>query len=127
MTARNTDWLETLVSWTSGLVVLALLGYLVRDAVSERQPATFTVSAGSPLAAGDAMHVPVSVRNTGDRAVQELVVTVTLERSGAEPREATFTLDWLAGRSLRRGVAVFPRAALSGGRVTAEVTGFAEP
>lgn len=121
------DWLETAFSWASGLIVVALLAYLLWDAMQEDRPAAFQVSTGVPTAVGSAVQVPVTVHNTGDRAVQGLEVTVTLERAGGERSEASFTLDWLAGRSRRHGVAVFPRASASGARATAEVSGFAEP
>lgn len=122
------DWLETAFSWTSGALVLALLAYLLWDAAHEDRPAAFQVNVGRPVAAGRAVHVPVTVRNTGDRAVQALEVTVTLDRAdGGPPPEASFTFDWLAGRSSRRGVAVFPRASAAGARAAAAVTGFAEP
>ena len=127
------DWLERSFSWASGLLVLALLANLLWDAAHEDRPAAFETTVERPVAAGTAVHVPVLVRNTGDRAVQGLEVTVTLESSGGAggaggaPPEASFTLDWLAGRSERRGVAVFPRASAEGARATAEVTGFGVP
>ena len=110
--------------------MLALLGNLLWDAAHEDRAAAFRVVAGAPAAAvggGTAVHVPVTVHNTGDRAVQGLEVTVTLHGAAGETAEASFTLDWLAGRSSRRGVAVFPRAAAAGARASAEVSGYAEP
>jgi len=122
------DWLERTFSWLSGALVLALLASLAWDAAHDDRPAAFRVSVGPPAAVGSAVHVPVTVHNTGERAAQGLEVTVTLVRAGGgEAPEASFTLDWLAGRSSRRGVAVFPRAEAAGARATAAVTGFAEP
>lgn len=121
------DWLETAFSWASGALVVALLAYLLRDAAHDDQPAAFRLSVGTPVGMGSAVHVPVTVHNTGDRAVQGLGVTVKLERDGQTASEASLTFDWLAGRSSRRGMAVFPRASVSGARATAEINGFAEP
>ena len=122
------DWLERAFSWASGALVLVLLAYLLWDAAHDDRPAAFRLAVERPTAVGGAVHVPVTVHNDGDLAAQQLEVTVRLARAaGGAPAEASFTLDWLAGRSTRRGVAVFPREEALGARATAEVVGYAVP
>ena len=121
------DWLERGFSWASGALVIALLAYLAWDARREASPAEFRVRVDSVVQVGEMTHVRVRVDNLGHRAAQTVEVTVTLEGAGAASEERSFTLDWLAGKSTRRGMAVFPRTSAPAARATAQVTGFAVP
>jgi uncharacterized protein (TIGR02588 family) len=124
-TAAATDWLERIASAVSALLVAGLFALLVWDAVRHHSAAEFTARVGEHRAVGEQHYLAVSVENTGDRAVRDVEVSVTLAAADSTD-EATFTIDWLPGKSTRHGMVILPRDP-SGGRVRAAVTGFAEP
>jgi uncharacterized protein (TIGR02588 family) len=119
------DWLERLASWMSAALLAALVAFLVWDAARPDLPAAFRVRVEEPSVVGGQLHVPVIVENVGDRAARAVEVSVSSGDRGS-PAEAAFTIDWLPGRSSRRGVAVLP-AGPSPTRLNAEVRGFVEP
>jgi uncharacterized protein (TIGR02588 family) len=121
------DWLERGFSWASGALVIVLLAYLAFDARREASATEFRVRVDSVVQIGEMIHVPVRVDNLGHRAAQTVEVTVTLTGASGASEERSFTLDWLAGSSTRRGMAVFPRASGPSSRARAYVTGFAVP
>jgi uncharacterized protein (TIGR02588 family) len=123
--ARPADPLELVVTWISGALLAAMLGFLVWDAFQPSRAPAFETSIESQAQRGSSTHVTVAVRNVGDEAARTVEVRVIPEAGGARA-EAHFTLDWVPGRSTRRGVAVFPQA-VGLGRLRAEVTGYAEP
>ena len=63
--------------------------------------------------------------NVGDEAAREVEVRVVTEAGETGP-EGHFSLDWLPGRSTRRGVAVLPRS-VPVEQLRAEVSGYAKP
>lgn len=125
--ATRPDWLERGFSWASGALVTALLAYLAWDAQREASPTEFRVRVDSVVQVGEMIHVPVRVDTLGHRAAQTVEVTVTLRGASDASEGKSFTLDWLAGKSTRRGMAVFPRGPEPASRATAQVTGFAVP
>jgi|SRR5687768_15619482 len=123
---RGADWLELAASWASAVVVLALLGLLAWDAARSDAPPAFLMQVEPPRAAGSLFHVPVTVHNVGDAPAQGVEVTVSVRVGDSTAAEGSFTIDWLPGRSTRRGVAVLG-ADPARGRVAAEVRGYTEP
>jgi uncharacterized protein (TIGR02588 family) len=123
--ASKPDALELVVTWISGVLFLGLLCFLLWDARQPSDPPSFETVIEAREQRGAQGYVTVAVRNAGDEAARSVEVRVT-SASGDPAAEARFTLDWLPGRSARRGVAV-----LSGrvdlGRLRAEVTGYAKP
>ena len=123
--AGKPDALELIVTWISGVLFLGLLVFLLWDARQPSEPPSFETSIESSAQRGSHTYVTVAVRNLGDEAARSVEVRVVPE-SGAAGGEAHFTLDWLPGRSTRRGVAVLPPGTASQ-RLRAEVAGFAKP
>jgi uncharacterized protein (TIGR02588 family) len=122
---QSPDALELIVTWISGALLAGMLAFLVWDARRPSQPPSFETSIESRAQRGSYAYVTVAVRNLGDDAARAVEVRVVPEaaETGAE---AHFTLDWLPGRSTRRGIAVLPQS-VGLGRLRAEVAGYAEP
>jgi uncharacterized protein (TIGR02588 family) len=122
---RAPDALELTVTWISAALLAGMLGFLVWDALQPSRPPSFDTSIESRSQRGGYVHVTVAVRNLGDEAARAVEVRVVPEPAETGT-EAHFTLDWVPGRSTRRGIAVFPQS-VTLGRARAEVTGYAEP
>ena len=123
--ARPPDLLELIVTWISGALLAAIIGFLIWDASRTSLPPSFETSIVSQERRGAYAYVTVAVRNLGDEAARTVEVRVVPE-DGEAGAEARFTLDWLPGRSTRRGIAVFPQS-IAPGRLRAQVAGYAEP
>jgi uncharacterized protein (TIGR02588 family) len=120
------DWIERLATIISAVLVLGVIAVLVWDAVHPDRPASLDVSTGRPTAVGRHWHVPIVVRNSGDVAVQEVNVSVSLQHPDTTVRDIDIRIDWLPGRSERAIDAVFA-VDPSRGKLTAEVQSFDEP
>ena len=120
------DWVERLATIISAVLVLGVVAVLVWDAVHPDRPASLDVSTGRPTAVGRHWHVPIVVRNSGDVAVQEVNVSVSLQHPDTSVRDLDIRIDWLPGRSERAIDAVFA-VDPSRGTLTAEVQSFDEP
>ena len=123
--ANKPDALELIVTWISGALFLGLVGFLLWDASQPSDPPSFETVIEAREQRGSYGYVTVAVRNVGDEAARSVEVRVTPE-SGEPVAEAHFTLDWLPGRSTRRGVAVLSQR-VDLGRLRAEVAGYAKP
>jgi uncharacterized protein (TIGR02588 family) len=123
--AHKPDALELIVTWISGALFLSVLGFLLWDARQPSRPVSFETAIESQSQRGSSTYVTVAVRNLGDEAARAVMVRVVSEAGEAAP-QAHFTLDWLPGRSTRRGVAVFPPG-FSSRPIRAEVSGYARP
>ena len=120
------DRLERGATWASAAIMLGLLGLLGWDAARSDAPPSFRTQLEPPRAAGASFHVPVTVHNVGDAPAQGVEVTVSIRLGDSTAAEGSFTIDWLPGRSSRRGVAVLG-ANPTRGRIAAEVRGYTEP
>ena len=123
--ARPPDLLELIVTWISGALLAAVIVFLIWDASRTSLPPSFETSIESQVRRGASVYATVAVRNLGDDAARTVEVRVVPE-AGEAGTEAHLTLDWLPGRSTRRGIAVFPQN-VALGRLRAEVVGYAEP
>lgn len=112
-TRRGHDPVETAATIVSGVLILAIVAFLAREAVRGDAPAAFEVRVGAPRAATDGHHVAITVRNTGGRAAAEVRVVV---EDGPGARAGELTLDWLPARSTHTGWLVLrapPRGTLA--------------
>lgn len=122
---RSPDPLELVVTWMSGALLAAIVAFLVWDASRPSLPPSFETSIESREQRGSYAYVTVAVRNLGDDAARAVEVRV-LPEGGATGVEAHFTLDWVPGRSTRRGIAVLPQG-IALGSLRAEVAGYTQP
>ena len=105
------DLEKNALEWTVfglGLVLLmAMLGYLVREAVTTgSRPPDLKVLLGASRAATGGFQVPVTVVNRGDRVAEGVSVTITLAAK-AEREEAVLSIPFLPHQSKREGWVTF--------------------
>jgi uncharacterized protein (TIGR02588 family) len=94
-----------------GLVlVLATLGYLVREVATGREgPPEIVVEFGQPRAAPSGYLVPVRVRNVGPATAEDVVVSVVLNLPDGSREEGELNLAFLPRDSRREGGLHFNR------------------
>ncbi|NOJ96479.1 hypothetical protein HMI51_26515 [Corallococcus coralloides] len=123
------NWLEGVVLIVSCVLVALVMGYLAVDAwTTGSGPPDLTVQVGAPVAAANAKEwrVPVTVKNHGDSAAEEVHVRVSL-RGGREPKEvAEFVLAYVPRHSQREAWVAFRQEPPPEG-VEAHAVGFATP
>lgn len=120
------DWVERVATILSALVVLAVVAVLVWDAVHADRPPALEASSGMPKLIGRYWHVPITVRNEGDVAVQEVGVRVALERPDTAATNIDIRIDWLPGRSEREIDAIFS-VDPARGKLTTQVQSYDAP
>jgi uncharacterized protein (TIGR02588 family) len=102
------NWLEWAVFAVGMILVLATLGFLVRESlVASGGTAEVVVRLGSPKPSAGGFMVPVEVENAGQGTAEDVKVTVVLETSGAEPEEAELDIAFLPRDSRRNGWVTF--------------------
>lgn len=118
---------EWILGLASGLLVVALMAFLLVEAVDDSSalPA-LVVATGHATQAGGSWLVPIELANEGDSAAADVIVETRLVRAGREVERVTSRFDYVAPRSLRRGGVVFTRDP-AGHEVSVGVTSFAEP
>ena len=99
------------LEWTVfalGLVlVLATLGYLIREVVTTgSRPPELVVSLGAPRSVTRGFQVPVTVVNRGDEVAEGVSVTITLATK-TEREEAVLNLTFVPHQSKREGWVTF--------------------
>lgn len=119
----HSDPLETAASVVSLLLIIAIVAFLVREGVRASAPPSFRVTVGEARETGGAHHLPVRVRNDGDRAASEVRVVLTFPDAPEEPREVT--LDWIPARSSREAWIV--TGAMPRGGASARVESYTLP
>jgi uncharacterized protein (TIGR02588 family) len=89
------------------ILVLATLGYLVREALTTgSSPPELVVHLGAPRRVAESFEVPVTVVNRGDRVAEGVSVSITLA-AGAEREEAVLSIAFLPHQSRRQGWVTF--------------------
>ena len=121
---------KNLLEWTVfaiGLVlVLATLGYLVRESIAdEGKPPDVVVRLGEPRPSESGYLVPVEVANDGPTTAEDVLVPIFLEMPDGRREEAELSIAFLPRDSKRHGWVSFrgdPRGGtLSLGAIAFEV------
>lgn len=99
--------LQIVVTWISGLLLLAVLGFLIWDGTRASAPAQFTTIMEPVRASGNRFYLPMKVENSGGESVQSLGLTVELLDGESVLESSSVTLDWLPEESTRSVVFVF--------------------
>ena len=117
--------LSRIVALVSGIVIAALVGYLILQAFRDGSPAVIAleIAAGEGWSEGESAYVPIDVRNTGGQTAAHIEVETRFTLPGSEPLIKRTVIDFLAGGERRRFYAVGPVGTLP----TARVIGFQEP
>jgi uncharacterized protein (TIGR02588 family) len=105
--ALDKNALEWTVFGLGLLLVMATLGYLVREAFTTgSSPPELVVHLGTPRQVMQSFQVPVTVVNRGDRVAEGVSVTITLA-AGTEREEAVLRIAFLPHQSSRQGWVTF--------------------
>ncbi|RZU31066.1 hypothetical protein [Blastococcus saxobsidens] len=118
---------EYVLGALGGLVVLLLLGFLTYQAVAVREsdPA-LSVSVTSIEAAGDGYAVHFELRNSGGRTAEQVQISGTLTRDGAEVGQASTSIPYLPPNSRHSGALLFSEDPRDG-RLQVRPAGFVTP
>ena len=127
MPPKSVSAAEWLVAALGVLTVLAVLGYLGREAAGgPPRPPDVTVTADSVVRGRGGWLVRFTARNAGDEGAADVTVRAVLASPGAEAVEREARVDYLPGRSERGGGVIFP-ADPGAGTLRLEATGYQEP
>ena len=108
MSRLEKNALEWSVFAVALLLVLATVGYLVREALTTQvdAPPDLVVTLGQPTRTAGGHRVPVQVENRGGETAEQVQVTVSLEGSeGSE--DAALMIPYLPRESRRSGWVTF--------------------
>jgi uncharacterized protein (TIGR02588 family) len=101
--------LEWIVFAVGLLLVLATLGFLVRESLAgQGGPPEIVARLGTPIRAAGGFMVPVEVTNVGRGTAEDVRVSVILEGRGSEPEEADVDISFLPRESRRSAWVTFP-------------------
>lgn len=116
MKTPEKNWLEWCCFGLSLLLVVAVLGYLARDAFKAGdEPPKIEFQLGETEPRGEEFRVPVAVHNHGDVTAESVHVEIVLKSKGSEER-AAFVIDHLPKHGRRDSYVTFhtdPRTAES--------------
>lgn len=119
--------LEWAVFTVSLLAILATVGFLIQDAVTDTGSAPdLRVELGPVEARSGAFAVPVTVRNLGDETAEGVLIEVELEMPGMPPERAEIEMAFIPRRSRREGWVTF-RHDPRNGHLTGRAVGYEKP
>lgn len=122
------NWLEWSVFAVGLLCIGLVIGYLVREAVSQSgTPAHIVVRLGEAEQRGGRRYVPVTLVNSGGDAAEGVQVEVVLERGDRIVERARLLFDLVPRDASREGWVVFDSAATPGERIRTGGVAFGEP
>lgn len=105
--ALEKNALEWTVFGVGLVLVMATLGYLIREVVTTgSRPPELVVNLGPARPVAHGFQVPVTVVNRGDRVAEGISVTITLATK-TEREEAVLSLAFLPHDSKREGWVTF--------------------
>jgi uncharacterized protein (TIGR02588 family) len=105
--ALEKNALEWTVFGVGLVLVMATLGYLVREAFTTgSSPPELVVHLGAPRRVTEGYQVPVTVVNRGDHVAEGVTVTISLTAK-AEREEAVLSIPFLPHQSRREGWVTF--------------------
>lgn len=130
-TASKTLSPTSLLEWAAaglGLVLtLSVLGYEIREAVSDRHGApSLTVTAGPTETVGDGFVVPLTLRNASDATAAGVEVRAALERDGQMVEERRTSFAYVPGGGKASGGVIF-RTDPATARLRLEPEGYQDP
>jgi uncharacterized protein (TIGR02588 family) len=108
--AQGTSMIEWLVAAVGGMLLAAMIGYMVVAGVSEAEgPPSIKISASLPVQQSGIFLVRFEAQNTGKQTASSLVVRATLIQGGKEIETSEVAIDYLPSGSLRSGGFFFKR------------------
>ena len=108
MNKPTKNWLEWSVFAVGLLLVLATLGFLVRESLAGAGgPPEVVARLGAPKPSAGGFMVPVEVANVGQGTAEDVKVAVILEPPEGEREEAELDIAFLPRDSKRHGWVTF--------------------
>lgn len=121
------DVIEWLLGALSAAAVVAIVGFLLYQALAVQKPAPeFDVTVGKIEQRGGAYHVEFRARNRGDATAAGATVEGRLMDGDRSLETSEATLDYLPAQSEREGALLF-RNNPDGHRLLLEITGYQKP
>lgn len=109
------------------ILTVAMLGYFVREAVTDQEgPPLLVVSRGAATPTDGGFVVPVIVSNRGDATAADVEILGALERGGQVIEERRLSFSYVPAGGEARGGLLF-QANPTDGRLEITPEGFAEP
>jgi uncharacterized protein (TIGR02588 family) len=107
---QGTSLLEWTVATAGGLILFAMIGYLVFHGLTKPDgPPMIRFEAGPVEAAGNGYVVQFTVRNEGHSTASALEISGRLMQGDSIAEESRATIDHVPEQSLRRGGLFFSR------------------
>jgi uncharacterized protein (TIGR02588 family) len=104
------NWLEWVVFAIGLVLVLATLGFLVRQSiVAEGGPPEVVARLGEPRPSQGGYLVPVEVANRGQTTAEDVLVPIVLDLPDGKSEAAELTIAFLPRGSMREGWVSFRR------------------
>jgi uncharacterized protein (TIGR02588 family) len=127
MTELKKNWLEWTVFAIGLALVLATLGFLVRESVAGVEgPPEVVVRLGDARRSSTGYLVPVEVHNPGGATAEDVRVPIALDLPGGRREEAEFGIAFLPPDSRRHGWVSF-REDPAGGKLGVGAIAFEVP
>lgn len=105
-TSPRESRLQIAVTWASGLLLLAIVGYLVWEGTRPYTPASFRASVEQVRQVDGRYFVRLEVKNVGGQSVQGLGVRLELIGDGQPVEDVSSIVDWLPEGSSRELVLI---------------------
>lgn len=124
---QQVPWLERVASGIGLLLVLGIfgvIGWQVFNGASTPPAITVDIENVAPVEGGH--RVLFRARNTAGGAAAQVEIEGKLSPAGMDPETSRVVLDYIPGRSERRGGLFFSRDPRAGA-LSVRATGFAEP
>ncbi len=126
--SKKKNWLEWSVFATGLLLVAALLGYLLYDALtSPSGPPRIDLRLGTAERRLGHYAIPVTVINRGHTTASAVHIRATLKPDQGKAEESSFEVQYLPGGATRRGFLVFDSDPARAERLSARVSGYEQP
>jgi uncharacterized protein (TIGR02588 family) len=121
---------KNLLEWTvfgiSTVLVLTIVALLANAALRIKEgPARLRAETGPAVAENGWFRIPVTITNDGERVASNVDVQVRIG-SGAQQREAGFSIDFVPRGATRKGAVSFKGAQMPTD-IECEVLGYVEP
>ncbi|MFD1745552.1 TIGR02588 family protein [Rhizobium helianthi] len=125
--ARDPAWIEWTTGCISGLLVLALIGWLTQEALThDDAPPVLSAVVNHVVRVGDLYRTDFTLVNDGPTSAAAVKVVATLSRDGSTTEEADVTFDYAPGQSRNDGTVYF-RQDPAGGTLVIRPSSFTEP